>query len=752
MHGLTDRQFLVFLVQFTLLLGAARLLGAVARRLGQPSVTGEVVAGVLLGPTVLGALFPGAEALVFPNDPQQGGLLELLSWIGMVLLMLRTGIDTDVSRWRTLKGPALLASVCGIAVPFAVGIGMGLVVPDDLVGRGGRPLFTAFMATAMSISAVKVIAKILLDLDLMRRDVGFVILGASILDDTIGWVILAIVVRVAHTGHFGFQGVASTLAATAGFGLIAMLLVRPLAGRGIRWLERRGRLDHGTTTAVLVLTLACSALTQALGIHAIFGAFVAGLVVGESPRIKEATLESIDSMVIGVFAPVFFAYSGLKVQVLSLPGWPVTLLVLGGAILGKVIGAGVGARLGGMRGREAIAVGVGLSARGSTELVVARIGMDLGVLAAPMYALVVLVPMVTSLITPALLRAALRGVPPGDDEARRLAEEKSEERALIPRRGTKILVPMSGEPHAVQALRLAAPLARLPGATLVGLSVIAPAPGSRRRGIGAGGRTEEEVVERSRSVAREFDLQDFHPSVVNSDSVDEAVTSEVARGYDLVFLGVDRPRALSHRLLRALLAAGHADVVLVRATGTGRWFSRILLPVTGTAPSRAATELAFLYARGTGARLHLLHVLEPGAVPDRRAFAELRLIGARMLEELVERGRRDGLDVRCRLATSRYPARAILDAAADERADLVLLGATPRYVGQRAFFGPTTDLILAHAPCAVAVYAGGVRPEALRAAAPEPASEPARETGAHADAGTQAGDGHAADEDGATPR
>src|SRR5512138_1762764 len=505
MRGLSEHQLLVLLVQF-----AALLVGGLARRFGQPSVMGEVIAGVLLGPTVLGNLLPAVEAGIFPTDPQQRGLLELLSWIGMILLMLRTGVDTDVSRWRDLKGPALLASALGIAVPFALGIAVGLVVPAELVGRSGRGLFAIFLATAMSISAVKVIAKILLDLNLSRRDVGFVILGASILDDTLGWVVLAVVVRVARTGTFGFGSVASTLGATLGFGLVAMLLVRPLAGRAIRWLEREGRLEHGTTSAVLVLTLACGALTQALGIHAIFGAFVAGMIVGESPRIKEATLDSLDSMVMGVFAPVFFAYSGLQVKALALPGWPVTLLVLGGAILGKVVGAGLGARLGGMRTREAIAVGVGLSARGSTELVVARIGMDLGVLAAPMYALIILIPIVTSLATPVLLRLSLRGIPVGDDEARRLGAEAAEERSIIKRRGTKILVPTSGEPHAIQALRLAAPLARLPGATLVGLSVATASADGARRTVGSRGKTGDEVASAAEAVAKEFDLPDFH--------------------------------------------------------------------------------------------------------------------------------------------------------------------------------------------------------------------------------------------------
>jgi Kef-type K+ transport system membrane component KefB/nucleotide-binding universal stress UspA family protein len=720
-HGLGEHQLLVFLLQFTLLLGLARVLGAAARRLGQPTVIGEVLAGVLLGPTVLGHLLPAVQTFVFPRDPQQGGLLELLSWIGMILLMLRTGIDTDVSRWRELKGPALLASLLGIAVPFAVGVVIGHLVPADLVGRGGRGLFTVFVGTAMSISAVKVIAKILLDLNLMRRDVGLVILGASILDDTIAWIILAVVVRVAHTGTFGAGSVAITLAATAGFGLLAFGVIRPLAGRAIRWLEREGRLEHATTSAVVVLTLACGAATQALGIHAIFGAFVAGLLVGESPRVKEGTLDSIDAMVMGVFAPVFFAYSGLKVEALTLPAWPVTALVLGGAIVGKVAGAALGARAGGLRARDAVAVGIGLSARGSTELVVARIGMDLGVLAAPMYALIVLIPIVTSLLTPVLLRAALRSARPDADEARRLAEEASEERAIIPRRGAKVLVPNSGGADGLQALRLAAPLGRLPGATLVGLSVLTPSGDGPR--AGRSNRTEGEVVAAAEDVAREFELQDFHASVVTAPSVAEAVREELERGYDVVFLGLDRRRPLSHRLLRGLLAAGHADVVLVRAAEPARDFRRVLLPVTGAVASRAAAELAFVYARETGAEIHLLHVLDPGAAYDRRTYQELRLLGGRMVDELVTRGRRDGASVLGRLVTSRFPPRAILAAASQVRADLVLMGATPRYSDRRAYFGPTADLVLAHAPCAVALYVGGVRPEALRATTPQHEAE-----------------------------
>jgi nucleotide-binding universal stress UspA family protein len=231
------------------------------------------------------------------------------------------------------------------------------------------------------------------------------------------------------------------------------------------------------------------------------------------------------------------------------------------------------------------------------------------------------------------------------------------------------------------------------------------------------------VVAASEAVAREFELPDFHATVVNAPSVGEALGEELERGYDVVFLGLDGRRPLSHRLLRGLLAAGHADVVLVRAAEPARDFRRILLPVTGSVASRAAAELAFVYARETGAELQLVHVLDPGAAIDRRTAHELELLGGRMVDELVERGRREGASPLGRVLRSRFPPRAILAAASETRADLVIMGATPRYSDRRAYFGRTADLVLAHAPCAVALYVGGVRPEALRATTPEREAE-----------------------------
>src|SRR3954466_5955841 len=381
MRALSEHAVFIFLLQFGLMLAAARLLGGGARKLGQPSVLGELFAGILLRPAILGHLWPAAQHAIFPANQTQEHLLEMLSWLGMILLILRTGLELDLRLLRLLGRAALLASAVGIVLPFATGFLLGHGMPAGLLVKGSdRNVFALFLATAMSISAVKVIAKTLLDLKLTRRDVGAIILAASIADDTVGWVLLSIVSSIAMSGAVSPAAVLRPLGATLLVIAGAALVGRPVVRRLIGWIERGRGIEHSTTSAVVVLTFALAALTEKLGIHAVFGAFIAGLLITSLPRIRQSTLDALDSTTMGVFAPIFFVYTGLRVTTLSLPPAGITAAILGLAIVGKVVGAGLGARLGGMRLASALAVGIGMSSRGSMELVVARIGMDLGVL------------------------------------------------------------------------------------------------------------------------------------------------------------------------------------------------------------------------------------------------------------------------------------------------------------------------------------------------------------------------------------
>lgn len=711
MHGLTEHEVFLFLVQFALLLAAARTLGAVAQKLRQPTVVGELLAGVLLGPAVLGHFFPGVEHALFPPEARQQNLLEMLSWLGMILLILRTGLEVDLRLWQQLGKAALFTSFLGIVVPYALGFAVGEKLPQSLLVAGhDRMVFALFLATAMSISAVKVIAKTLLELKLMRRDIGAIILAASITDDTVGWILLSIVSSIAVSGVVSPATVMKPLGATVLFVAAAALLGRPLVRRTIGWIERGGRLEHSTTTAILVLTLAFAAATERLGIHAVFGAFVAGVLVAESPRVREATLEALDSVIIGVFAPIFFVYTGLKVASLALPPAGITALILGGAIAGKVVGAGLGARLGGLRPLSALAVGIGMSSRGSMELVVARIGIDLGVLSPTIYAAIVLVPIVTSFTTPLLLRAAAKAVKPEPAEAERLDREAETERAVIRREGTKILVATTGGTRSYQALRFAGQVARLPGATLVAVAVLPDAPEperpkmlQRRRAL-----TEEVTKQAFDAFAAEDPPPDFHPQTVRAPSPVEAIRQELRRGYDLVFLGAGRRRMVTNRLLTATLEQGGSNVVVVSGETFPQRFRRILVPTAGGFAARGAAELAVLYAEAVGAELVVLHVVETLSI-EHEVQEQLRRVGTRVVTELAALGEQHGIRVESRIRVSRSAGRCILREAEEMEADLIVLGALPRVPGRSTFLGNTVEYVLGNAPCGVALFVPAVR-------------------------------------------
>lgn len=712
MHALDEHAVYIFLLQFAVLLGAARLLGALALKLRQPSVLGELVAGVLLGPAVLGHLLPGLHGALFPAGPTQENLLEMLSWIGMILLILRTGLEVDLRLWGFLGKAALFTSVFGIVIPYATGFGLAYWIPAWLIPAGrDRTVFALFLATAMSISAVKVIAKTLLELKLTRRDVGAVILAASITDDTVGWVLLSIVSSIALSGTVSAATVLRPLGATFVIIAGAALLGRPLVRRVIGFIERGGALEHATTSAIVVLTLLLAAATQRLGIHAVFGAFIAGVLVTTSPRVRQATLDALDSVTFGVFAPIFFVYTGLKVTTLTLPPLGLTLLILAVAVVGKVVGAGLGARLGGLGATAALAVGIGMSARGSMELVVARIGIDLGVLSPEIYAAIVLIPMVTSLTTPVLLRLMVRRLKPEPAEAARLDQEAERQKAIIRREGPRMLVALSGGPRSLQAMRLAGALARLPGATLVAISVVPEKGGGltpqRRTPL-----TEEHSRAMLESFAAEHQLPDFHPRVVAAKSPATTIVEELQQhGYDLLFVGAGRRRTVANRLLSAALEGGGASTVLMSGDAFPPEFKRILIATDGGFAARGAAELALIYAKEAGAVVAVLSVVAPA--PDPTALGRVEDVGMRVVTEVVRMGAQEGLEIDPHVRWSASPGRAIVEAAGELRADLLVMGADPQVLGRRTFLGNTAEYVLASAPCPVALFV----PPSPRAAA-----------------------------------
>ncbi len=402
-----------FLFQVGLLLLAALLLGRLAQRLGLSAVAGELCAGVLLGPSLLGHL-PGVGDWLLPQSATQINLLDAVGQVGVLLLVGLTGVHIDLDLVRRRGATAARISVAGVLLPVALGVLTGLALPASLIPAGVDDItFALFLAVAMGVSAIPVIAKTLTELRLVHRNVGQLILCAVTVDDILGWMLLSVVSAMATTGVRA-GGIAFSVAALVAI-LVLAVLARPLVRRALRTAARADG-DEGegvTVTTVVVLVVLAAAATHLLHLEAVFGALVCGIVIGSSGALDRSRLRPLRTVVMGVLAPLFFAIAGLRMDltVLSRPSVLLSaLVVLTVAVVGKFVGAYVGARLSRLGHWESLALGAGMNARGVIEIIIAMVGLRLGVLGVETYTILVLVAVSTSMMAPPLLRLSMRRV------------------------------------------------------------------------------------------------------------------------------------------------------------------------------------------------------------------------------------------------------------------------------------------------------------------------------------------------------
>ncbi|MBO1334087.1 cation:proton antiporter [Streptomyces sp. VRA16 Mangrove soil] len=406
---LSSDAVLAFLLQAGVLLAVAVVLGRLAQRMGLPAIVGELGTGVLLGPSVLGALgvWDG------PNT-EQLHLLDAAGLFGVLLLVGCSGTELDLRMVRKRGGVAAKISIGGLLIPLALGVSAGFVIPLSLLSDGAdRTVVALFLGVAMCVSAIPVIAKTLLDMNLLHRTVGQLTLTASVIDDIFGWMMLSVVSAMATTGLRTGTVVGSVVTIVAVV-LVAAFVVRPLA----RVALRRGPV-LGTTVVIIILG---AAGTQALDIEAVFGAFVCGVVIASVLPNPEA-LAPLRKVVLTVLAPLFFALAGLRMDLTALADVKVaavaaSILIL--AVVGKFLGAGLGALASGLTRWEALACAAGMNARGVIEVIVAMAGLRLGVLNSAAYTSIVLVAIVTSLMAPPVLRMAMKRVEHTAEEQLRL--------------------------------------------------------------------------------------------------------------------------------------------------------------------------------------------------------------------------------------------------------------------------------------------------------------------------------------------
>jgi Kef-type K+ transport system membrane component KefB/nucleotide-binding universal stress UspA family protein len=696
--GLSGHAVFLLLVQLALLVAIARLGAEIAKRLGLPAVVGELTAGIALGPSLLGHYFPNAFAMIFPPDPQQFHLLDAFGTVGMSLLLLLTGLETDLRLLRNLGRAALIASVMGMVVPFGLGFGLGYFMPAAyLTDPNSRMLFSLFLATAMSISAMPVIAKILVDLDLTKRNIGLVILSAGVVDDTVGWLILSLIAAAATHGVVRIQDLGITVAYLAGFIIVTIFVLYPFLRVAVRLVTEHFKTTDSDLVLVIVTTFLCAAATERIGVHPVFGAFVAGIVLHQTPRLRKETIARLESVTFGVLAPIFFGIVGLRVNLWDLGGGHMLGIVIAVACIGKLVGCSLGAYWGGLRFWEAASIAVAMNARGAMEIVVATIGLSLGILTSQMFSIIVMVAIVTSFLAPVGLRLTMPRVRMTDDEARRILASESTG-AFDPTR-VRVMLATGGGANAVAAAPLAFGLAAKSSASVKIVHVSEKRSWWRRltqRRQFSGSATEQ--VDQMRSMAR-----GRPPEIaqVSGDTVAGAICEEAKRGCDIIIMGSGESPSIGGAVVEQAVAEAPCHVAIMKAPLRALEYRRILVPVDGSVASRLAVELALRYAESTQAELALAVLTERR--PQAAAYADLS--GTHVPAE-VRATSEDELqrisiafrasDIKPNILHLAFDPRssAVADEVERGHYDLIVVGAENRAIQHRLFFGYENERLI----------------------------------------------------------
>lgn len=708
---LAEHELYLFLLQFFLLLVAARVLGQVATRFGLPSVVGELLAGFFLGPSLLGNVAPGLFNDIFPQTPEQVHLLEIVSWLGVIMLLILTGLETDVGLIaRKGKGAAAI-SLGGIAVPFALGFGLGFVLPADFVADPNKRLvFALFIGTAMSISAIPVIAKVLMEMKIIRRDIGQITLAAGMIDDTIGWILLSVVAGLASSGSVNPLTAGRSIVAVLGVLLVSYTLGRKGVAVLLRVLDNHVGGDMVKITTLMALALAFGAVTQVLELEAVLGAFIAGILVGQVKRFDERVRHIFEQVALGVFAPVFFAASGLRVDLAKLAQPKVLgvgLVVLAIAIVGKFVGAYAGARASRLGHWEALSLGAGMNARGAMEIIVATVGLSRGILTPEMYSIILMVAIVTSLMAPPLLRWTLAHVEINDEEKERLESEDRRKESFVANL-KRVLLPAGTQGESDIAAKVVGLLVAEEDVEVTSLYL-------HPDGAGAGARDVKEVKE-----GIEAQIGGSR-TVVKKDKTDpsEIILAEAKKGYDLLVLTATERRpgaegSMFERYVDNVIQESPCSLLVVSLPDGDDHHARlgrlpgdhILVPTSGGDSDRYAAEVAFAMAAGHDTTVDIVHVVSGPQHTSRMGGSEAIMhaveIGEDVVAKMAELGRSMGATVNTDVLVADHPENAIVERAG-RRADLVVLASSRKPVTQRAFFGHRIDYVVGNAPCPVIV-------------------------------------------------
>jgi K+:H+ antiporter len=695
----------IFITELVLLMLVGRLLGEAMLRLRQPAVMGQLIAGLLLGPTFFGLLMPEWQHMLFPKDPAQKAMIDAVSQFGILMLLLLAGMETDLRLVRQTGRASFFVSLTGVIVPFLCGFALGEFMPDSLLADPSKRLITAlFLGTALSIASVKIVAIVVREMNFMRRIAGQVILASAIIDDSIGWIIVSIIFSLASHGTVDTWSLMQSVAGTFLFMVASLTVGRRAVFYIIRFVNDHFVSEFAVITAILLIMGFMAMVTYAIGVHTVLGAFVAGILVGESPILSRHIDDQLRGIVTAFFAPVFFGIAGLTAD-LTILADPKFALFTAGLIaiasIGKFGGAFTGGKLGRLTMRESLAIACGMNARGSTEVIIATIGLSMGALTQDLFSMIVTMAVLTTIAMPPSLRWALSRIPLRKEEKQRIEREELEEKGFVPKI-ERLLIAIDGSKNGEFAVRVGGIIA---GNNEMPTTVMHIKNGKKHGKTGTvkekaknEGEKVEKVAERAEKAKPEEEKTDNKVDVttVVEKPTAEAIAEEAEKGYGLMVIGLDKTVARGNEFHDDIteLADGFEGPLAVADARNGllkqplKTKLDILVPVNGTDVSRRAAEIAIAIARASKAHLTALYVAQTGKNRKRSRRNEEAI-----LKDIAKLAETYQAELKTAVRADMAPDQAILKELARNKHNLVIMG-VGRRPGEKLFFGDTAAAVL----------------------------------------------------------
>ena len=398
MGKLTHHEFIYFLTALSAMLVLSRLAAELGRLVKLPVVMGEIIIGIVLGPTILGHFSPHWHNLLFPVFGNVSIALDGITRLSVVMLLFVAGLEVQIQMVIKQGKAAIYTSTLGMVIPFAIGFAAAWYYPEFFKSEKDKFLYSLFLGTAMSISALPVIARILMDMNLFKTKIGMVIIASAMFNDLAGWLIFSLIMGLMGKGK-SFEIIALEMGFILGFGLFMLTIGKKVIDMSLPWIQKKFSWPGGVLSLSLGLCFICAAFTESIGMHAVLGAFIAGIAIGDSVKLNEKAREIIHQFVTNVFAPLFFVSIGLKLNFVTNFEFALVLVVILIAIIGKVTGASLGAKLAGFTNRESLAIGFGLNARGAMEIILGSLALSAGLINEKMFVALVIMAIITSLFS-----------------------------------------------------------------------------------------------------------------------------------------------------------------------------------------------------------------------------------------------------------------------------------------------------------------------------------------------------------------